>query len=202
MEETYWKKCNICKKPIPFQSRYWICSVSTCNQSRTGLTFCAVQCWDAHLPFANHKQSGAIEKRAPSLQEHSLAAANTTPEGAQPKIVAAAPVIRRSADGTQIKVGTVAANPGFQSGTHSGSMTQVSAARQSGTFSQSVSNKHFPKDILIVASKLKSYIAQASEMNTSADVMEILSDRVRMLTDQAIERAKQDGRKTVMARDF
>jgi histone H3/H4 len=39
-------------------------------------------------------------------------------------------------------------------------------------------------------------------MNTSASVMDILSQHVRRLTDQAAEKAKRDGRKTIMDRDF
>lgn len=39
-------------------------------------------------------------------------------------------------------------------------------------------------------------------MNTASNVAEILSDTIRRLCDQAIEKAKTDGRKTVMERDF
>lgn len=59
-----------------------------------------------------------------------------------------------------------------------------------------------PHDILIVASKLKDYIRKKSEMNTSATVMERLSDIIRLHCDRAIENARNDGRKTVMDRDF
>jgi histone H3/H4 len=59
------------------------------------------------------------------------------------------------------------------------------------------------KETLVVASKTKDYIRKASGgMNTSAAVMNILSEKVRQLCDQAIARAKSDGRKTVMDRDF
>ena len=58
------------------------------------------------------------------------------------------------------------------------------------------------KEILIVASKLKDYIRARSEMNTSAGVMEVLSDQVRKLCDDAIDRARHAGRKTIMDRDF
>lgn len=57
-------------------------------------------------------------------------------------------------------------------------------------------------EVLIVASKLKNYIRAKSGMNTSGNVMEALSAKIRGLTDQAIENAKRDGRKTVMDRDF
>jgi histone H3/H4 len=59
-----------------------------------------------------------------------------------------------------------------------------------------------PNDVLIVASKLKNYIRAKSGMNTSGSVIEKLSEIVRRECDKAIEAAKQDGRKTVMDRDF
>ena len=58
------------------------------------------------------------------------------------------------------------------------------------------------QEVLVVASKIKNYIRTSSSMNTSANVMEALSRKIRKLCDQAIEHAKQDGRKTVMDRDF
>lgn len=56
-------------------------------------------------------------------------------------------------------------------------------------------------DILVVASKVKEYIRAESQMNTSASVMEVLSDHIRKWSDQAIGRAQSQGRKTVMDRD-
>ena len=58
------------------------------------------------------------------------------------------------------------------------------------------------KEILVVASKVKNYIRSASGMNTSASVLETLSEKVRALCDQAIENARRDGRKTVKDRDI
>jgi histone H3/H4 len=58
------------------------------------------------------------------------------------------------------------------------------------------------QEVLVVASKLKNYIREKSGMNTSAAVMEAISNKVRHLCDQAIESAKSEGRKTVMDRDF
>ena len=57
-------------------------------------------------------------------------------------------------------------------------------------------------DVLIVASKLKGYIKSKGGMNTSDAVMKQLSARVRQLCDQAMDRARAEGRKTVMDRDF
>jgi histone H3/H4 len=58
------------------------------------------------------------------------------------------------------------------------------------------------KEILVVVSKLKSYIRSVSGMNTAGSVAPALSDIIRHLCDQAIEKANSDGRKTVMDRDF
>lgn len=58
------------------------------------------------------------------------------------------------------------------------------------------------KEVLVVASKLKAYIRSKSGMNTSAAVIDVLSDKIRQLCDQAVANAQSDGRKTVMDRDF
>ncbi|MEC7949001.1 MAG: hypothetical protein VX265_15640 [Myxococcota bacterium] len=58
------------------------------------------------------------------------------------------------------------------------------------------------QEVLIIASRLKDYIKGQSDLNTSADVLDVLSDHVRLLALEAIERAREDGRKTVKGRDF
>ncbi len=155
MEENYWKKCSSCKKPIPFNAKYYICSVSTCTGQRTGYSFCSVDCWEVHVPGARHKNAGALERKAP-----------TTADGESRRIVVAA-----------------APSP----------TTQTSNAPKPGSI---------PRDILIVASKLKDYIRARSEMNTSAGVMDVLSEIVRSRCDEAIDQARREGRKTVLDRDF
>lgn len=57
-------------------------------------------------------------------------------------------------------------------------------------------------EVLVVASKVKNYIKDKGEMKTSASVLEVLSDRIRTMCDQAVETARNDGRKTVLDRDF
>ena len=57
-------------------------------------------------------------------------------------------------------------------------------------------------DILIVVSKLKKYIRARSGMNTSDNVMEVLSAHLRRICDRAIQKANEEGRKTVLDRDF
>lgn len=156
-----WKKCNICKKDIPVGSTYWRCSVSTCNSKRTGLSFCSVACWDSHLPFANHKQAGAVEEKAPLEPE--VAASNDA--GPAP--------IRR-----------------------------IVASPSPAVVSTAVSKNSGPREVLVIASRLKEYITAVSEFNTSANVMDALSDHLRRVTNQAIENARADGRRTVMDRDY
>lgn len=58
-------------------------------------------------------------------------------------------------------------------------------------------------EVLIIASRLKDYITERSGgYNTSASVMDVLSQHVRILCQQAIDNARADGRRTVMDRDF
>jgi histone H3/H4 len=59
-----------------------------------------------------------------------------------------------------------------------------------------------PKEILIVASKLKKFIKDQASMNTSDNVMGVLSDHLRELSVEALRVAAQEGRKTVLDRDF
>lgn len=153
MESGYWKKCSTCKKPIGFNQIYQACSVSTCNHQRTGLAFCSVSCWSAHVPILRHRESWAIEKTSPSEAEAPAPARIIVP-------------------------------------------SRASAPSESES---TISND----DILVVASKMKAYIKDKSGgMNTSAEVMDTLSQKLRKLADEAIVRARNDGRKTVMARDF
>jgi len=64
-----WKICSTCKRPLEFEQKYWVCSVSTCNRKRTGLYFCSVPCWDAHVPEARHRDAWAEERKAPTATE-------------------------------------------------------------------------------------------------------------------------------------
>ncbi|MBC8328765.1 MAG: hypothetical protein ISR76_05540 [Planctomycetes bacterium] len=63
-------------------------------------------------------------------------------------------------------------------------------------------NDSAEKEVLLVVSKLKNYIRARAGMNTAGNVAPVVSDLVRTLCDEAIERARKDGRKTVKDRDF
>lgn len=160
METAYWRKCSSCKKPIGFNVRYYVCSVSTCNGQRTGYVFCSVPCWEVHLPGARHKDAAAIESKSPATAAPPEAAPRASTEAGTRRIVSAAP----------------------------------SASAPSRTA--------MPREVLIIASRLKEYIQARSDMNTSAQVMDALSDFVRIACDRAIDNARADGRKTVLDRDF
>ena len=56
------------------------------------------------------------------------------------------------------------------------------------------------REVLVVASKIKAYIRDQG-MNTSADAIASLSDKVYMLLDEASSRTKANGRKTVKPQD-
>ncbi len=157
-----WRRCSSCKRPIAYGEVYWVCNVSTCNRKRTALAFCRTDCWDAHLGLVNHRESWAIEKRAPAEGE----AVPERPPAAKAKrprrIIASSPAA--AAAGLEVE--------------------------------------GLPRDVLIVASKLKTYVKARSGMSTSDRVMEILSDEVRKLADRAIQNARRAERKTVLDRDF
>ncbi|MEK6627118.1 MAG: hypothetical protein AABY53_00695 [Bdellovibrionota bacterium] len=74
----------------------------------------------------------------------------------------------------------------------------------SGVPSAPAAQKKSPmsSEVLVVVSKMKQYIRDIGEMNTSEDVNQLISDMIRSECEKAILNARADGRKTVMARDF
>lgn len=57
------------------------------------------------------------------------------------------------------------------------------------------------RDVLVVASKIKAYM-KGKKMNTSAEAIGMLSDRVYTVLDDAVTRSKANGRKTIKAQDI
>ena len=53
--------------------------------------------------------------------------------------------------------------------------------------------------MLVVKSKIKEYV---SDLNVSSDFSEALDETVKELIQKAVKRAKENGRKTVQARDL
>lgn len=57
-------------------------------------------------------------------------------------------------------------------------------------------------DVLVVTSKVKKFIKEQGGCNTSAETIDVLSKAVEALCKRGIDAAKNEGRKTVMARDI
>lgn len=182
-EAESWRPCSSCKSPIPHSQTYWVCNVSTCNRKRTGLVFCSVSCWDAHLPVMRHREAWARERTAPTRAERQREQAQTG--------VQAAPGV------SEAGVGPAAPKP-----RRVPRRRLIRADSQAGAPDQEAGGQDLPKEILIIASKLKAYIRARSGMNTSEAALARLSAHVRALSDLAIAAARRAERKTVMDRDF
>lgn len=168
-----WRRCSSCKQPIAFDAQYWVCNVSTCNRKRTGLAFCSVTCWDAHLSSVRHRESWAEEKRAPKREQWQ----REQRTGAEDAAARAVPEVPRQRAPRRI--------------------LPAASATPSGVRGGSV-----PREVLIVASKLKAYVRASAGMSTSDRALDPLSDAVRRLCDAAIRKARAEGRKTLLERDF
>lgn len=174
-----WKRCSSCKKDIAFGAIYYECSVSTCTRKRTGFTFCSVECWETHLPMMRHREAWAVEETAPTRaqwQAEQAADGGSAPRGgAAPAKVAAAPA---SSDPVRRRRVVDAGNPG------------------------PASEGAAPREVLVIASRFKDYVKQRFGMNTSDGVFDPLSDHMRALCHRAAENAREEGRKTLLDRDF
>lgn len=189
---TEWRKCSSCKKPIAFNKPYYECSVSTCTGARTGYVFCTLSCWEVHLPGAKHRNAGAIEKRSPTLQQYQASLNENN-----------------LSESSSSSIANSNANPNPNSGTNpSGQpvrriiVNQPASGGVSSVATSSGNKSTMAHEVLVVVSKMKQHIRDLSEMNVSEDVNQILSDIIRKECERAIEKARADGRKTVMARDF
>ena len=157
-EQSYWRKCVVCKSEIPFSHKYYKCSVTSCDKKRSPAQFCSVECWDVHRSIMGHKSAGADEYHSPSKLKW------LEQEASEPKV-------------------RVVRNPSPSAAT---------------SVTKDISND----EILVVASKFKAFVKEYSDLNTSAEVMATLSDILREHAVKACENAKNDGRKTLMSRDF
>lgn len=184
-EASEWRRCSSCKKAIAFATTFYECSVSTCTRKRTGYVFCSVDCWEIHLPMMRHREAWAVEETSPTREawaKELAAEGGSGTQGGRAEPAAApaklaptpAPIVRRPEGdaGRRIAVPSAPAAPAP------------------------------PKEVLVIASRLKEYIRQRYSMNTSDGVLEDLSDHLRKLCDRAVSHAREDGRKTVLDRDF
>jgi len=220
MAET-WLKCTACRNDIAFSSKYFQCSVSTCNRARMRLVFCSVPCWDSHVATLRHRDAWAEDKIAPSKSAWERELSDQPPEPSRlattPRASAPAPPITRPA---QASISASAAAPVARSAPASAAPASAPApapapASTAATPPRRIVAEPVPasvvggvplndivdRDMLIVMSKLKKYIKDRSGMNCSDAVAEILSDHVRVLCDDSIRAAGRDERKTVLDRD-
>jgi hypothetical protein len=177
-----WRRCSACKQPIALGARYWVCNVSTCNRARTALAFCSLTCWEVHLPGANHREAWAVERTAPEVP---AAGAGPAPAAGPARAAAAA-----GSAGAASAAGNPASAPDRK-----GERRLVRPAAASA-------RPAAPREVLIIASRLKDYIRARSGFHTSDGVLDPLSDAVRNLCDEAILKAEREGRRTVLERDI
>ena len=223
-EIAQWRRCSSCKTPIAFGAAYWVCNVSTCNRPRTGLFFCTVSCWDAHLSVVNHRESWALERRAPTREQwqreqqqippsppKQADRPDHPPQAAEGGAQRAAGERSSSGRATAQQPNTPVASETTRSPGASPQAPERRAQRGEAEPSQQLASERsssgrataqLPRDVLIVISKLKAYVRARSGFNTSDRVVEPLSDAVRALCERAVEKARADGRKTVLERDF
>lgn len=175
---SVFRLCSSCKKPIAFEASYYRCSVSTCNRARVAYYFCSVGCWDAHVPEQRHRDAWAEPVKAPTRAAYEAEAAREATSAS------AEPPQRRVVESRVVESKIGSPEP-----------------PQRRIVDRRVDDPA-DKEILVVVSKMKAYIKAKSGFNTSDDVMEGLSDRLRRIADRAIENAGGDGRKTVMKRDL
>ncbi len=200
MPET-WRRCSACKQDIPLGGLHYVCSVSTCNRKRTGLVFCSVDCWEIHLPTERHREAWAVEARAPSTPEPPASSPSPAPDakrtkagstgtagGSPTRATTPKAIIRRRREDAPVEAANEAA-----------AATPIHAA--SGRPTGTALRRDDDGEILVVASKLKQYVKDASGFNTSDRVLPLLSAALRRICDEAIENARRAERLTVMDRD-
>jgi hypothetical protein len=183
MAET-WLKCSACRNPIPFHATHWVCSVSTCNRVRTRLVFCTVSCWDSHVAMLRHRDAWAVEARAPSKEGWEKELADQAAEPASAPVATTPTAAKPPTPAPRRVVGDV-------------SPTTAAAAEGHVHLADIVD-----REVLIVVSKMKKYVKDRSGMNCSDAIVDVLSDHVRALCDEAIRAAARDDRKTVLERDL
>jgi hypothetical protein len=218
MAET-WLLCSACRTDIAFGSKYFQCSVSTCNRARTRLVFCSIACWDSHVATLRHRDAWAEDKIAPTKTAWEREQASepaeqvrSAPATSRPELTAPQPAPATTRPGRpDTLIGTPpptsAATPQARPAAPIATPAAPAAPARSvvGESAPAAPGMHLndivDRDMLIVVSKLKKYIKDRSGMNCSDAVAEVLSDHIRVLCDDSIRAAGRDERKTVLERD-
>src|SRR4051812_4227440 len=174
-----WLHCSACRKEIPFGATHWVCSVSTCNRARTQLVFCSVSCWDSHVATLRHRDSWAVEARAPTRAEAAAGrgsavndyaeAAPTSPASEVPTQPLGRPTVSTSAlPPASASVRPLAAThvpePGEPARRIIAPAAPVGPAAGVPDHAAPVLSASFEREVLIVVSKMKKYIRERSGM--------------------------------------
>jgi histone H3/H4 len=237
LDPTSFRRCSTCKDAIPFDTRYYRCSVSTCNRKKMTLVFCSISCWDAHQADARHRDAGAEEARSPTAQawarelteQRDQTSAKPERDGVELRRVTGVSsldiLVVASRFKDYIKHRAEMSTSDRAMGVLSDHLRElcdraIEAAASDGRrtvmdrdvtplvsrMSSFATGANEPDDrtdeVLIVTSKLKSYVKARSGMATSDGVVAVLSAHLRRLARQAIRKAGGDDRKTVLDRDF
>jgi histone H3/H4 len=215
---VFYRRCSNCKKPIALGAKFWVCSVSSCQRVRSPIQFCSPDCFEVHNEVERHKDGWALERIAPMTpdaeeQQASQERRMTTTEkdsdkggGGDDVLVVVSRVkdfIKQKSNGMNTSAEIV---PALSTSVKQLADAAIDAAKKDGR--KTVMGRDIPRpgasggDVLVVVSRLKSYIAEKGDMRTSDEVLPVISEEIRRLSLAAIENARKDGRKTVMGRDF
>ncbi len=138
------------------------------------------------MPGARHRDAWAVEQKSPSAAEAARLSATVDVNTNSATRSSDASI---SANDRQPQRRIVTSTPAASATNHASTTTNFGGQK-------------IPREVLVIASRLKEYITARSDYNTSGSVMDVLSDHLRILCDRAIDNARADGRKTVMDRDF
>jgi len=143
----------------------------------------------------NHRESWAIEKKAPSKDQWIQATLDPSSQKAKRKAPEKKPIPQEEKPRTT----KVLLRRGGETRIKTQSQPLPQERATPPTPSPQNSNN---QEVLVVASKLKAYIREKSGMSTSDGVLKALSHHIRRWADEAIISAQRNERKTVLDRDF
>jgi len=132
MAET-WLLCSACRTEITFGSKYYQCSVSTCNRTRMRLVFCSVACWDSHVATLRHRDAWAEDRIAPTRIAWERELNSQPPEPARPASAPPRPDTPASSLPRPSPPGTPAAVPSTTKSSSTGPVSVSSMVKSSST---------------------------------------------------------------------
>ncbi len=203
--------CNRARMPLVFCSVVcWDCHLSSVRHRDAGAIEAKAPSkaqWERELAEKSdeHERPTVPARPAETPKEPARQAAPAARPGTAPGVVSSEPAVPRSAGvpepirptrSDETRPNLVPPPPDVQRRVVGAPSTSPAAPPVELTLSDNVE-----KDVLIVVSKMKKYIKDRSGFNTSDQIVDLLSDHVRAICDEAIRAAARDDRKTVLERD-